>query len=280
MQSIRTLERLVETSKIAPEFYKIPGRKICSFPVPATTLFGVEGTVRLSSGHASAVCSRRYLRYDLVMIISRGRRFVFVHIPKTGGTSMAVALEARAMADDILIGDTPKARKRKRRLHGVSSAGRLWKHSTLADIAGVVPDEVIDTALVFSLVRNPWDRVFSFYCWAQTQDFTNPMVEAAQRLSFSAFLNAPSVFAALQADPYARYVTDAAGRERSCLWIRLEHWRADGLPLWDHLGFRLDLPHVNRSDRSSDYRAAYSREDARIVESACATDIERFGYEF
>ena len=43
------------------------------------------------------------------MIISPGRGYVFVHAPKTGGTAMALALEARAMADDILIGDTPKA---------------------------------------------------------------------------------------------------------------------------------------------------------------------------
>ena len=31
------------------------------------------------------------------MIISRGRGYVFVHIPKTGGTSLALALESRAM---------------------------------------------------------------------------------------------------------------------------------------------------------------------------------------
>ena len=69
------------------------------------------------------------------MILSRGRRFIFVHIPKTGGTALALALEGRAMKDDILIGDTPKARARSRRWRGVKAHGRLWKHSTLADIA-------------------------------------------------------------------------------------------------------------------------------------------------
>ena len=55
------------------------------------------------------------------MILSRGRRFIFIHIPKTGGTALTLALEARAMKDDILIGDTPKARARKARLRGVKS---------------------------------------------------------------------------------------------------------------------------------------------------------------
>ncbi|MEM9845569.1 MAG: sulfotransferase family 2 domain-containing protein [Pseudomonadota bacterium] len=214
------------------------------------------------------------------MIISRGRRFIFVHIPKTGGTSMAAALETRAMADDILIGDTPKARKRRRRHKDASSAGRLWKHSTLADIAGFVPPDVIESALIFSLVRNPWDRAFSFYCWAQMQSFDHPMVTAAHELSFSGFLRRPSVTDALQADPYARYVTDDAGVERACLWIRLEHWREDSQPLWDHLGFRLDLPHLNRSERTADYREAYSPEDAKIIENACGPDIERFAYRY
>ena len=51
------------------------------------------------------------------MILSRGRRFIFVHFPKTGGTALALALEGRAMKEDILIGDTPKARERRGCLH-------------------------------------------------------------------------------------------------------------------------------------------------------------------
>jgi hypothetical protein len=59
------------------------------------------------------------------MIISFGRRYIFVHVPKTGGTSLALVLEERAKADDILIGDTPKAKLRKSRLKTLNPAGRL-----------------------------------------------------------------------------------------------------------------------------------------------------------
>ncbi|MDP1578400.1 MAG: sulfotransferase family 2 domain-containing protein, partial [Cypionkella sp.] len=125
------------------------------------------------------------------MIISRGRRFIFVHIPKTGGTALSLALEDRAMKDDILIGDTPKARARKARLKGAKSAGRLWKHSTLSDIAGLASDDEIADFFTLTLVRNPWDRAVSYYHWLRSQNFAHPAVGLAKSHDFSGFLNHP-----------------------------------------------------------------------------------------
>ena len=113
------------------------------------------------------------------MILSPGRKYVFVHIPKTGGTSMALALEARARADDIMLGDTPKASRRRKRLRNVKTRGRLWKHSSLADIEGLLPDTQLRSLYAFTLVRNPWDRVVSLYHWLRNQGFEHPSVQLA-----------------------------------------------------------------------------------------------------
>lgn len=214
------------------------------------------------------------------MIISRGRRYIFVHIPKTGGTAMALALEARAKADDILIGDTPKAVKRRGRLKKLEARGRLWKHSTLADIEGVVTAPELDDFMIFTLVRNPWDRVVSYYHWLRTQSFDHPAVGLAQHLTFADFLREATVQNSLRATPAARYVTDAQGHVRAALFLRLEHLAEDLAPLEAHLGFALDLPHANRSDRSADHRGYYDTETAKIVAGICAEDIARFGYAF
>ena len=215
------------------------------------------------------------------MILSRGRRYIFIHIPKTGGTALTLALEARAMKDDVIVGDTPKARARKGRLKGMETAGRLWKHSTLSDIRGLAADAEISDFFTFTLVRNPWDRMVSYYHWLKVQSFAHPAVALAKAYDFNAFLAAPETRAAIKANPYASYVTDASGKERCDLFLRLEHFQADAAPLEAHLGFRLGaLPKVNPSDRARDWRPYYSDAGAAVVAEICATDIARFGYHF
>ena len=214
------------------------------------------------------------------MIISPGQRFIFVHIPKTGGTAMALALEARALDDDILIGDTPKARERRGLLKALTPKGRLWKHSTLADIDGVVSLTALDRMLVFTLVRNPWDRMVSYYTWLRTQAFDHPAVHLAKASSFTAFLNAPATGTALRHNPVARYLTDAAGHERTALCLRLEHLAQDLPPLAAHLGWCPQLPLANASNRPRDWRPSYSDADAALLAELAAEDIARFGYRF
>ena len=118
------------------------------------------------------------------MILSRGRKYLFIHIPKTGGTSLALALEDRAMKDDIMLGDTPKALKRRGKVKGIATRGRLWKHSTLRDLDGLVRPEELDDLFIFTLVRNPWARVVSYYHWLQQQSFDHPAVRIAKEKAF------------------------------------------------------------------------------------------------
>ena len=215
------------------------------------------------------------------MIISHGRRYIFIHIPKTGGTSMALALEARAMKDDIMLGDTPKAVKRRHRVNGTKTSGRLWKHSRLADIYGLVTQDDVENFFVFTMVRNPWDRLVSYYHWLKDQSFTHPAVALAKANDFSGFLNHAETKSSISGAPYSSYVRDARGAERCAQFVRLEHLEQDMKPLESHLGFSMyPFPRSNASVRKKDYRNSYSEQDAELVQKLCGEDIRRFEYTF
>ena len=214
------------------------------------------------------------------MIVSPGRRYIFVHIPKTGGTALALALEARAMADDILVGDTPKAQRRRGRLKEAKTAGRLWKHSTLAEGVGLYTEAQARDWFTFALVRNPWDRMVSYYHWLRGQSFAHPAVTLAKNLDFGAFLAHPQTQASVGGAPYGSYLR-LGGEEVASAFLRLEHLEEDAAALEAHLGFRVTpLARANVSERDRDWRRYYDAASAGIVARICAEDIARFHYSF
>jgi len=215
------------------------------------------------------------------MIISPGRGYIFVHIPKTGGTALSLALENRAMKDDILIGDTPKAVRRRGRLKDFASRGRLWKHSRLADIEGILTPDEITGMFVFAIVRNPWDRMVSYYHWLKVQRFDHPAVALAGQLDFRGFVAHPHTRDSMRGDAARTYVTLSDGREVDTLFLRLETLEDDLAAVESRLDMRLGpITRANASERARDYRGYYDESTRDIVGEISAEDIQRFGYSF
>lgn len=215
------------------------------------------------------------------MIVSHGRKYIFVHIPKTGGTSLSLALEAKAKKDDVLIGDTPKATNRRKRYKDIKTSGKLWKHSRLTDIYGLVTQEQIESYFVFTIVRNPWDRMVSYYHWLKAQNFDHPAVKCAHDHSFTEFLSDPETRLSLQNDAAKYYVSDHNGVDCCDLYLRLEFLQQDVKLLEQRLEIKLaDLPHDNSSHRDMDYTSYYDTQCKDIIGSVFADDIKKFSYSF
>ena len=93
-------------------------------------------------------------------MISERSNFLFIHIPKSGGNSIQNVL--RNYSEDEILRSAPHHDGVERFEVGNRKYGTR-KHSTLADYRNVLPSDVYDRLFKFAVLRNPWERMVSWY---------------------------------------------------------------------------------------------------------------------
>src|SRR2546423_13434005 len=93
-------------------------------------------------------------------MISFQKRFLFVHIPKTAGNSIQTVL--RDYSEDEVVALRPEQDGIER--FGLRNPNyKIKKHSTLAEYRDALGNEQFRSLYKFTCVRNPWDRMASYY---------------------------------------------------------------------------------------------------------------------
>ena len=179
--------------------------------------------------------------------------FVFIHINKTAGTSIAHALH-------IPMEHRTALEKR------TELGAREWERR-----------------FSFAIVRNPWDRVVSHYHYRVKTDQTglerNPVpFKEWVRLSYGEhapeYYDNPRMFS-----PQWDWVVDEQGVQLVNFVGRFERLDEDFETICARIHKRAALPHVKKSNRG-DYRRYYDDATTEIVRRAFEPDIARFGYTF
>jgi len=200
-------------------------------------------------------------------MISLQKRFLFVHIPKTAGNSIQSVL--RDYSEDQLVA----LRKEQ---DGIERFGlhnpkyKVRKHSTLSEYYDALGNEQFRNLYKFTCVRNPWDRMVSYY-FTPTQ---NP--ETWNRKKFRETISkAVSVSDYLrldnsEGDPFANV-------DRI---MQFENLADDFRAVCAAIGIPPPaLPQYNRSSREH-YSKYYDDELCELVRARFAAEIERFNYTF
>ena len=89
-------------------------------------------------------------------MLSLQKKFLFIHIPKTGGNSLQNIL--KDSSEDQLVGHPPDENGVLQRFQVRNEQYNLGKHATLSQYK-----EVFSSLYKFAVLRNPWDRMISYY---------------------------------------------------------------------------------------------------------------------
>jgi len=200
-------------------------------------------------------------------MISFQKRFLFIHIPKTAGNSIQSVL--RDYSEDQLVA----LRKEQ---DGIERFGlrnlkyKIRKHSTLKEYRDTLGDEQFRKLYRFTCVRNPWDRMVSYY-FTPTQS-----PESWDRKKFREIISKVVSIA-----DYLRLKEDEEDPFVNVDYImRFENLADDFHSLCNQLKISpATLPQYNRSSREH-YSKYYDDELREFVGTRFAAEIERFGYTF
>jgi Sulfotransferase family len=199
-------------------------------------------------------------------MISLQKRFLFVHIPKTAGNSIQSAL--RDYSEDELIAQR-KEQDGIERFGLRNPAYKIKKHSTLREYHEALGDEQFRQMYRFSCVRNPWDRMVSYY-FTPTQK-----AEAWDRKKFRGVISK-----AVSVPDYLRLDSEADPFANVDYIMRFENLVNDFSAVCTTIGISPPiLPRYNRSIREH-YSKYYDAELRALVRDRFAAEIKRFNYTF
>lgn len=215
-------------------------------------------------------------------IINHSRQFIFVHVPKTAGTTLAATLSGFNRYCDLEIGATA---------FGEQIAGPysrrfgIRKHSTAAEIRDLVGEDVWDDAFTFAFARHPLSRTFSIYKFLKTSWRNWKGSEVMDELdTFPQFVES-DLFLTHGPDrilrPQVFWLHDSSGGGPITVDFvgRVERLRQDLATVLDRIepGAASDLeglPWANRSTRHDEWRGAYS--SSAVIEKV----VRRYAIDF
>ena len=207
-------------------------------------------------------------------MISHRHRCIFVHIPRTGGTSIESLIwpdvDQRTEAD-LWMGFRDK-------FHNKYQTGGL-QHLHAGQIQVEVGVETFQQYFKFALVRDPWDKAVSQYRYMAKREDLREYLGMKPRDCFKRYLELIPKKTHVQWEPQTRFVFDDAGNSLVDYIGRFESFAESVGVVMDRIGLRVStIPHANKSRRNP-IQDEYDSESMEMVGALYAEDVKAFGYE-
>ena len=235
------------------------------------------------------------------MAISHRHKFIFIHIPKCGGSSIENSL-SKFTKLDLMNNPRPLSDEQieSRNLYVTGSLHRLARHLSAREIKALMKDQKFQDYYKFSIVRNPYSRLVSYYNFIRqlkspdrkklqvrlvldSDNFKDFVVNALQVEEINLFFN------------QHKYIFDEDENNLMDFIGKFENLSSDfeqiiqTIRSKENFLFQIfrsliasnnpSLPHINAS-KSANYKQYYDDELREKVEQACRKDLDLFDYHF
>ncbi len=199
-------------------------------------------------------------------LLSRTKKAIYLHIPKTGGMSMT----------EFCIRNNIKVAPLNREIQWcLEQNNKLNKK-----IYGLWDDEIANPKYYsYAFVRNPYDRMVSCY--------KTPWVQRPEGIDFTGFLRyilaeKSDYFSNSHAFGYFHKdynLFDDNGNQKVDFLGRFENLTNDFDFICKKLNVKNTLKHINKSDRKN-YKEYYNKESIALIQKHFEKDLEFFNYNF
>ena len=206
------------------------------------------------------------------MLISDTNKFIFIHIPKTAGTSIRSALQTFSLerpnsnlARVLKNFDLPRDYRNF----------RFNLHTTLQQAQNKLPEDVFGEYKKLAFVRNPFDRMVSNYAY---KVHGTSLKKRKRNDNFEEFVTQCCRGRDLR---QVDYLLNREGKIECDFIGRFETINEDYINIQRLLSIELPaLAKKNASKREGAYREYYTDKTKDLVSEYYRQDIEEFGYQF
>jgi hypothetical protein len=208
-------------------------------------------------------------------MILHSRRCIFIHIPKTGGTTIENLIwppPAERTPEHLWMGFTWEFGNRYQ-------TGGL-QHLLATQVRDAVGADVFAGCHKFAIVRNPFDRAVSQFAYMRARPDLRAFVGMNENDPFKKYLQLIRKKTHVQWDHQHRFVEDENGAPLVDFIGRFEHFRRDVTRILDALGIGpREIGHALKGNRSH-YADYYDDESRAMLADFYARDLAVFGYDF
>ena len=210
------------------------------------------------------------------MIISEQARLIFIHIPKTAGTSVRSALQMSISNDaENLVKPEFKEHFEKRKRMGLSY---VPPHMTLTDTIHCFKIDINDYRVLVS-VRNPWERFISFFKYVTEINKEHPLTKAASEFGISRTIEhlIKDEKNLIERQPQHAWYNSPTVHEET-YFLRTERLQED----MDHFGTITDIrvPNLKHLNKSNNNILNINKPIKHLIAYHENPTIEKFGYNY